>query len=170
MHSLCDRYYWRLKETFCLFLTEDRFAGPHIWQPYALPIVLTCHFACYIIICLHLSCSTFSNTFVSILDKLYCLFIIIVFSLRVCSVAFSCFSVSFLTDLPSYVSISLLNTSVHLNVLSFTVSSVYVLLNDFLLLIQNWLICNQFGMHSLCDRYYWRLTDCFYLLLPRIDS
>ena len=67
------------------------------------------------------------------------------------------------------VTIRLLIMSVRLNLLFFTVSTVYALLNGFLLLIVNWSLTNQIGMLYLHnrDKYRWKKTFCW--LLTRID-
>ena len=102
------------------------------------------------LICLYLSSFMLSNSrFVP--RQFYSLFVNIVRALSAFILAFSCFSVSFqlICSLSYY---SFLNTSVLLKLLFFTVSSIYALLNWFLLLIVNWLIMKQTWMFNLYNK------------------
>ena len=104
--------------------------------------------------------------FVSFLDN----FILFFYSFPCFKPKFGCldFSVCYSPYCKS-VPIRLLIMSVRLNLLFPTVSTVYALLNGFLLLIVNWSLMKQIGMLYLYnrDKQRWKKTFCW--LLPRID-
>ncbi len=91
--SICTTETIKHGEKLSIYCCRGSIPGPHLWQPYALPIVLTCQSASYFsfaYIC-QLLCS---HTFVSLLDN-FILFIINVRALSVFKIALTCFSVSF---------------------------------------------------------------------------